>query len=79
MLLFRFMKEHVPNYFDLCDDCRQSGVCGFELEAQKIASLVKKQELDLLYAHEEIAQMRIEARKKRCPNLNQVDPLGDGL
>jgi hypothetical protein len=65
---------------ELCPECQKEDKCKFETEANKIAgNIVEKGNPALslstaLEAHCKIAKARIEARKRACPNLNNIDP-----
>ncbi len=66
----------------LCPDCQKSGKCLFREYARKIAQELDFKDFnkpDILMAaalevHQKIAQERIEARKRMCPNLNDINP-----
>jgi len=64
----------------LCPECQIWGHCSFRKCAEKIAQIVpeledaNKQFEAAAKASRLIAQERIEARGKGCPNLNDVDP-----
>lgn len=64
----------------LCPTCSATGECQFEKNAKLIAGMVPEAgdlEQPSVQAEEasiEIRIMRAEARKMRCPNLNDIDP-----
>ncbi len=67
---------------ELCPECFASGECLFEKYAIEVAKDLNSRNItdkDLLLSaalevHQIITKERIEARKKMCPNLNNVDP-----
>lgn len=66
----------------LCPDCQKFGRCLFRENADHIVAALKTQGITdqeiLMWAalevHKKIADERINARKKACPNLNNVNP-----
>lgn len=64
----------------LCPECETSGRCWFKKKAEIIAECAPKRvNLDTKLAnalaiHKIIANLRIRARERGCPNVNEVDP-----
>jgi hypothetical protein len=64
----------------LCPECEATGKCWFKEKAEEAATRVKnrtdlKSLLDqAIDTHMDIADLRIKAREKMCPNLNDIDP-----
>lgn len=67
---------------ELCPECLSLGKCLFDEYAQKVANELNSKKIinqDILIlasleVHQKIATERIEARRRMCPNLNNVDP-----
>lgn len=60
----------------LCPECRVLGYCRFRKEAKDIALNVPVDAMaeDASKASADIAERRVEARARQCPNLNNIDP-----
>lgn len=73
----------------LCPECQSLGECWFKRKAENVAQCAvdlgeintNQKLVNALTIHDTIADLRIGAREKCCPNVNKIDPdyLGKNL
>ncbi len=59
----------------LCPECEDLGYCLFREVAEGIAG---NPDLFAIVKHDLVATHRVNARARRCPNLNDIDPYYPG-
>ncbi len=61
---------------NFCPECSQTGKCWFKEKADEVATQEsKRSDLDqAIDKHQQITELRVRAREKMCPNLNDIDP-----